>query len=128
MTGVTSATVPWMVAYTSMTTSPQGATQIYPRDCFSCGEPMIPVAKGSHTLICKPCEVTENGTIRGRFPRDGNTGGMWGSELIPYLDHGDMNAPSPDTIGYHEPVPMAEPPPPAEGPEADGPRAGQPDA
>jgi hypothetical protein len=115
------ANVPWMAATTNMTTSPPGATTIYPRDCFACGEPMIPAAKGSHTLICKPCEITENGTIRGKFPRDSNTGGMWGNELIPYLDHGDTNAPSPDTMGSNrEPVRLAEPPAPAEGPEEDG--------
>ena len=115
------ANVPWMAAATNMTTSPPGVTQIYPRDCFACGEPMVPVAKGSHTLICKPCEITENGTVRGKFPRDGNTGGLWGNELITYLDHGETNAPSPDTMGScREPVRLAEPPAPAEGPEEDG--------
>jgi hypothetical protein len=91
-----------------MTTSPAGATQVYMRDCFACGNPMELAAKGSHTLICRPCEVTENGTIQGRFPRSGNVSGMWGSEMIPYLDHGETIAPSPDTMGYREPVPLAE--------------------
>jgi hypothetical protein len=97
-----------MAVSTNMTTSPP-VTQIYPRDCFSCGQPMERMAAGSHTLICKPCEITENGTIQGKFPRNGNTSGMWGNELIPYLDHGDMIAPSPDTMGYHDQsVPVAE--------------------
>jgi hypothetical protein len=104
-----------------MTTSPPGATKIYPRDCFACGEPMVPVAKGSYTLICKPCEVTENGTIRGKFSWNANAGGMWHNELIPYLDHGETNAPSPDTTGNHrESVPLAEPPSSAESVEEDG--------
>lgn len=104
-TAVTSATGSWTAAYMSAMAmgNMSSGTTIYDRDCFVCGKPMVRMAKGSHTLICKPCEITENGTVQGKFPRaNESTGTGWGDEVIPYTDHGVTTCPSPDTIGYHD--------------------------
>jgi hypothetical protein len=83
--------------------------KIYPRDCFACGEPMKQ-EPNSTTLVCTECQISENGTIKGRyhypFPKH-----EWNDELIEPLDHGALYYPTPDSMGYrHELVSLVESP------------------
>ena len=48
----------------------------------------------STLLECRRCEVTEDGTVAGRFTYD-PLPYAWGGELITFIDHGEVDMPSP---------------------------------
>jgi hypothetical protein len=85
-----------MGACSNMTTE-----KIYPRSCFACGGPMMKSAPGSTTLICRLCEVTESGTVSGRWKNTAPDRVEFGEVVIRFVDHGStLEYPSPDSLGY----------------------------
>jgi hypothetical protein len=77
--------------------------QVYPRDCFACGNPMVPkinnFSEDTLLLECPGCEISEDGTVTGRFHTQ-PLPFTWGDgDYIPFIDHSNMHVPSPDVTG-----------------------------
>lgn len=70
-------------------------TKIYPRPCFSCGDPMVLADDSSTILECRACEIWEDGAIQGRFHLLPGPGTVWCGEMVPYIDHGNCYMPTP---------------------------------
>jgi hypothetical protein len=75
--------------------------RIFYRPCFACGKTMTKISDYTPMLECKDCELTEDGTVNGKFTSVA-CDYEWYGEFIRFTDHSKFHLPSPDTIGDHE--------------------------
>jgi hypothetical protein len=73
--------------------------RIFPRGCFVCGKKMTLKHEGWPILECTDCDVTEIGTIKGRFHHQIEETLDWVGGAITLVDHSKIHLPSPDMIG-----------------------------
>jgi hypothetical protein len=74
--------------------------KVFPRSCFACGQPMRQIP-ATTTLWCRECDISEAGTVSGRWPSERRDSVEFGDEVIRFVDHGGkLSFPSPDSEGY----------------------------
>jgi hypothetical protein len=76
--------------------------RMFGRNCFACGKPMTKVSDYTHILECKKCEMTEDGTVNGKFDVDSPNDYEWYGEYIVFTDHSKFHLPSPDMTSDQE--------------------------
>lgn len=71
-----------------------------PRMCFVCGKPMKQLPSVT-TLWCPACDVSEAGTVNGRWHLERPGFIEVGEDVIWFVDHGAaLRFPTPDSEGY----------------------------
>jgi hypothetical protein len=77
--------------------------RIFPRACFNCDADMILYDNETSTMKCVRCEITEDGTLQGRYHSVLPEYALWHGMLVRFTDHGACHVPSPDSDDTRKP-------------------------